>query len=1217
MYRELKKNKALHQNHASCDFQQSVILQTANLGNRQFKLINKLCGKDLSMIKVMRNSSMSTLSPHKKKDLLERYSQNPEYIKEIEACAEKVAAFSGLDVTLHEFGHNMSMFHNFEASADKENFLPVEEFNHNNIFKPYSKEEKGEIIKTLVPVSSSVMDYVINSPRLTPGGYDLAFIQFIYGGELETVKTSKGVDRDARFIKLEDSLNWETNVLDRGERIKQYKVCNDADVFRSKSIYCNRWDLGTTPFEIVQHYKSVLIDDVLTDSYSDINPSSYSSNRWYNVVAFFHNTKSIYHKWRLRLRKKLKIDNDSLFLTDINVEDYNNKIQALAKEDKSFENFYLAKSTIFHTFYQLLFAKNHYCIVANTNKSLTEWIPFSQVHSYLADYTKVKVRQLDYISSCKDMSTSFSRSGFTFLGEVGISLFPGRFATDKYFERQFPYKFDYDGIYLMRLLSGIFLTSRSYSPVTVDDFKFQSLGMLDEPDNNNFLRGKFLSRVTRGIDERELKKNDAKANLISALAPNRPPSVFIQNFSDEELLLKFMGFSFAIKNYSPDNQLLRSQSLISSLALMNPINVDAGSFDLIHIRPFIYNQIQREGGYLIDENKELNSQGRPTLGIFNVSQSGYLHRLVDSLRTIDLRKSLFTFSGKLNEKSEKFKKSKFVEKEKFILGTIEELKRTTEFLHKSYGSFVSLLTFSLIYDYLEAGILPDKSANNGYITQQFVQILQAGAFLKFYIKDAFKKKCKLEGINEQLCPDTYLTVNPSIKKLLKSESKENENTSDREELDEERRAIFDLLIKDEIKKMEFNYLDVADFLFLGGEEGEGEEEEKEKRFVSNVFKPYFKNMISYICDKDFSSAENTKEGKEKNQELSLDCIQKAFDNSNDEDKSEAIKARLKSMSQLIFELYTMDLFRPAPYATSGVSQGLEQLLTFVKRVIDRDQRGFVETRVVKLKSNIISLRRLEDYPNNKFFQEMFFRNPFFYSPNQESTMQVFLSILKAGAIPFVQLKGLLRHILKEQAIRTSEEFSSKDGVLEKHLHERSFSDEKLVEILSETIYSSVALISDRISYDETHGKIINSLRLSFADISKASIGTVLVAIDGRKVEGPVEGGFKYFLNLNSIGEESGPLYELFRNRILLELDSQANVVVSSMLPLLSINNQSFLGGGRFGLNQSRREGDGEKPNSEYDFNQYFLQSPELYNNKLYNKAFQFPTLEDYSEGHAN
>lgn len=134
-------------------------------------------------------------------------------------------------VSIHEFGHNLNLRHNFYGSVDKENFgvgktESITSFPGSNGLMKFTINAKGEYVEqglSRKQVSSSIMDYLrledeLNSPWVFED-YDVAALRDSYA--------PKGFDAQGRL----------------------YLYCTDEHTLTSA--ICNRFDFGTTPSQIL------------------------------------------------------------------------------------------------------------------------------------------------------------------------------------------------------------------------------------------------------------------------------------------------------------------------------------------------------------------------------------------------------------------------------------------------------------------------------------------------------------------------------------------------------------------------------------------------------------------------------------------------------------------------------------------------------------------------------------------------------------------------------------------------------------------------------------------------------------------------------------------------------------------------------------------------------------------------------------------------------
>lgn len=211
-------------------------------------------------------------------------------------------------VSIHEFGHNLNLRHNFYGSIDKANFnLKDEEL--------AKKDESGAKISSdkRVQVSSSVMDYLkLEHEYNTPWAwedYDKAAILNAY---------APGYD-------------------DKGKR---YLFCTDEHT--ATSALCNRFDLGTTPSQI---FMSII------QSYDDGYPirnkrfgRAFWDTRGYasDVLGTMRSVKEFMALWKAALAPDLlNIELDKMGVTNPNdqksyTEELNREMRNVMKLSMAF-----------------------------------------------------------------------------------------------------------------------------------------------------------------------------------------------------------------------------------------------------------------------------------------------------------------------------------------------------------------------------------------------------------------------------------------------------------------------------------------------------------------------------------------------------------------------------------------------------------------------------------------------------------------------------------------------------------------------------------------------------------------------------------------------------------------------------------------------------------------------------------------------------------------
>ena len=1063
-----------------------------------YRLIDTVCGEKLTLLKeITEHPSLLQSSPHIKRDWLWKKSGDTSYEEEIHRCASEILLLAGLGVSLHEVGHNMSMMHNFSASTDKDNFLPVREFQFKYVFKDSQLKEK---IYNLYPeegITSSVMDYMPSGRRIFPGGYDTAFIRFLYGGERET-KLGAIVKAE---VNDEGRLKY---VTESGEtvpkrKLRKYRNCDDYSYRAGGDIYCNLFDEGAGPDEIVSHYQKIYIRDGFDLKGSAIRPSHGFSTAW-GVIQFFVSTYKIYHKWRLEFSKSgaLSASRGDLYLNDVTVEEYQSAVErALCEENESavsevtnsddsshnhsdlrhglcgrrgvknprLAGLYKAKRIISETLHTVLFASDHYCLAQNFEKDgLTELIPLSEIKTAVRESHLSNVKRLTEISSCQDVSRVFALMGRDLIGEAGVPLFPGVFSTEQNQEADFSRlllngRFDYSGSFAARLLAGWLLMAQSKSPILEGH---RPLSLINDPDIRAALSQEVISRLTKGvyIGHRTLPNGESK------------PIIF-PDFSSEEILWKAVSFPLLVNS----NHWTNYTDLFNSLKDFTIIIVPQPFVDLTRktfantTRLGVYLDTLNAGGYLPNESKELYNGNRESgLIAFSKGQNPYTRSLLDSLFAVDLRKSFVKFTSRIlsennDESGDESAVTTFSDLKNKIDGYLKSVKDALIILFSDPSPEVNVLTHALLYDYLEAGertledlppspdlpyeILP--SQNEGFITNALVEQLQVARTLHFKLSRAFTEKCAELSLTD--CPNPYFIKknNPEFDKLVREE-------------------------KDRLRSLPAE--DYEDSIFAGDKE----------HHIPNIFTPYLKELREQGVP---SSA--------------------SFEEKN-------------AFFDLVYDLYLMELFKADYYADSLSRRDLKDLYVTqwgqaLSRLSD-EKRDSSKNRMSAVKRSIKKLRTLSRHRNSKYLQEIFVRR--MYRSTQSFHFKYIVDFLEDAVIVDANSGSFFSVRLEKTWPKAQNLFQPQNRKVMREFHENL--EPKLAGLLQ--------VIKKKIGFLPEPGRPPN-----------------LSGIDP--------------LISFSLLPENAPLYEVVNNRMLRELESQRNTVLSAVNPFI------ILEPGSGGINLSR------------------------------------------------
>jgi hypothetical protein len=166
-------------------------------------------------------------------------------------------------VSIHEFGHNLNLRHNFYGSVDKANFsLDNQEYDSNS-------HEKTSYHS----ITSSVMDYLNVKDEIHLAqdweNYDRAALAFAYS--------------DGKMISD-----------------KSYLYCTDEHTILNA--LCNQWDTGTSPSEITMSLIKEYDDRYITRNYRWIRSFWDASDYLYRTFRTMRSMKKFLLLWRSGMR---------------------------------------------------------------------------------------------------------------------------------------------------------------------------------------------------------------------------------------------------------------------------------------------------------------------------------------------------------------------------------------------------------------------------------------------------------------------------------------------------------------------------------------------------------------------------------------------------------------------------------------------------------------------------------------------------------------------------------------------------------------------------------------------------------------------------------------------------------------------------------------------------------------------------------------------------
>lgn len=423
-------------------------------------------------------------------------------------CATRAMKRSILTTTVHEFGHNFGLDHNFYGSADADNHID-EEF-INDTYGEWAL--KSYYLNELTVGSSSIMDYVSdnNPPSPLAGPYDVAAIRFSHTGRIETkdgemVSVVTDVRRDA---KIEVSVPIEVALQKSGKKSKTYLYCDDWGAVTGFDPMCARHDRGTTPIEVVEN--------IIQDYKQFIKQTEFRFNKVYahNEFSraraahsyFYSQLRKFYIQWRIHLTEVMGLENK--YLEKFNPITYNQTINSLVqsgipKYKNKINQYYAVRNRVFNFFKDEALQNDRYCVVDYSSRTeKTEYISYNYVKE-LADM-RVNSTKTFRMTSCYDdiakfvideyMKKMIGDVEYKIVADVGSPVKSSHYSTNSQ-DHTKPH--DVLGSEFIRIFSMLNIAERA--PVSLPGITKQFFpNLMDEPDLRDIITDELIDRVHAG-----------------------------------------------------------------------------------------------------------------------------------------------------------------------------------------------------------------------------------------------------------------------------------------------------------------------------------------------------------------------------------------------------------------------------------------------------------------------------------------------------------------------------------------------------------------------------------------------------------------------------------------------------------------------------------------------------------------------------------------------
>lgn len=475
----------------------------------------------------------------------------------IEPCVKLFSQVDALTTVLHEMGHNLSMRHNFIASADKPNYPDLDRYTLKYMTVPRNMQQLK---------ASSVMDYLtMEGQQIQLGDYDIATVRWIYAGEVET--------KGGQFKKIWDeslvpNKNIDPNAISQEVKIeslvskadlKPYAYCTDEHRGLGIDPMCEAFDEGLNGKETTRYRIETTYDSLAKLYRYDRRGSSIISGV---VLGNGLAMKENYDQWRFFLRTKTGFSRG--YMQNMSMAEYQKTINELltGPDAKVAREHLELRNMIVKFLVDIAFLSNKYCLVEDTDKE-ERLIELEKIRTELLGYGDYTV-----VSSCSSPSAAkyLVDKGLTLKKEFGHFLDQGNFDLDPSKVYDLP---DFTGTASARAMALLVLTAR-LSPSLVNLKEGFTPSMLDEPDIRLYLQNLLLDRFVNGV---RVSEDNTKVDYGAITA-----DLFGKKELDELRARK------AYKNFASEANLSSTYAVLVRLGLTLPGYPDDGRAMTMFVR---------------------------------------------------------------------------------------------------------------------------------------------------------------------------------------------------------------------------------------------------------------------------------------------------------------------------------------------------------------------------------------------------------------------------------------------------------------------------------------------------------------------------------------------------------------------------------------------------------------------------------------------------------
>jgi hypothetical protein len=455
-----------------------------------------------------------------------------------------------------------------------------------------------------------------------PGAYDIAAIRYGYANTVEL--------ENSKVFKLDTHKPIDNNLENNNVKIKKYKFCSDEHAYYGTDPMCRKFDVGTTPIEVVTDIINSYDTMISTQNYRFDRAYSSSSSRIFRrrLRLVFEPLYKFYTQWRVLVAEALGANYK--YFDRIDANEYNRKINELINNNSAIsadlKEYKTVSAMILNFLNKIASAPPKSCVVRN-EKGKLDLINLEPVRDELFYNKKISINSCnddEFVNYIKQKGYTLETKNNTLNPEIGFflnSIQFDRLANQKANDSSNVY--DIIGMYTDRYLASVFLTSRfvalnvGFGLVNIQALKMKLFpNILDEPDKKLKIVTRYLSHIFAG--------------QYPILWDNT-----ITPFLTEDELAEFKERNINFPKFALEKDLLKAQMDLFFDGLQSYENLETTQYNFI---PF-QGSITKDSIPALDERAELKIQ-LPGLYFYvlNRKQNFYSYTLANIYQDLDKRR---------------------------------------------------------------------------------------------------------------------------------------------------------------------------------------------------------------------------------------------------------------------------------------------------------------------------------------------------------------------------------------------------------------------------------------------------------------------------------------------------------------------------------------------------------------------------------------------------